>query len=193
MKSFCDLSAEEVDGVLFSADYLPLESDYIILLGTAPQYAPRRAEIAASLYQRLGGVKIIATGGAVSDKSVTECAVMKETLLKCGVPEAEIIEEPRACDTIQNITCSLTEMCKNTDIMSVKNVTVVSEPFHMRRSLLLARILLPQFIAVNGYTEGVEEQRKIWKKDERLHGCVKTEIEILRGLIAKGRIEDIRI
>ncbi|MDE6398250.1 MAG: YdcF family protein [Clostridiales bacterium] len=194
-----DLSDEAVadariDGVLFDEAYETAEkSDYAILLGTSPEFAAARAEIAAAYYRAGGTEHIIASGAAVSDKSVTEAAFMRDELIKRGVPQSAVIEEANAYDTIQNMTCSLTEMCKRCDIMQVKTVTVITEPFHMKRSLHLARLLLPQFIAVRGFTQGVARQREAWRTDGRLRECVKTEIRILRELIAKGRVEDIAL
>ncbi|HBN12199.1 MAG TPA: hypothetical protein DD415_01130 [Clostridiales bacterium] len=180
---------DKTDAILFSDNYGEvIKSDYAVLCGTAPEYAGVRAAIAASFYKKGGTEKIIASGAAVSDKSVTECAVLKRELLKLGVPEDAIIEEPRAYDTIQNMTCSLTEICKRTDIMQVESITVITEPFHIKRALCLAKLLLPEFIKIYGYTEGVDEQREGWKTDERLNKCVKNEIAILKQLAEKGRI-----
>ncbi len=179
-----------VDKVLFSENYgKAMKSDFAILCGTAPEYAKIRAKIAASFYKKGGTEKIIVSGAAVSDKSVTECSVLRDELIKLGVPSEAIIDEPRAYDTIQNMTCSLTEICKRTDIMQVESVTVITEPFHMKRALSLAKILLPEFIKVHGYTEGVGEQRKAWESDERLKNCVENEIKILTRLAEKGRVK----
>ena len=182
----------KIDEILFSDNYgKAIKSDYAIVCGTAPEFAFIRAGIAASFYKKSGTEKIIVSGAAVSDKSVTECAVLKNELIALGVPAAAIIEEPRAYDTIQNMTCSLTEICKRTDIMQVESITVITEPFHIKRAVCLAKILLPKFIKVYGYTEGVAFQRKEWKTDERLNNCVKNEMEILKQLAEKDRIEDL--
>ncbi len=186
------MCVEKIDKILFSDNYGKIvKSDYAIVCGTAPEYVYIRAKIAASFYKKGGAQKIIVSGAAVSDKSVTECSVLRDELIKLGVSPDAVIEEPRAYDTIQNMTCSLTEICKRTDIMQVESITVITEPFHIKRALCLAKILLPQFIKVYGYTEGVAEQRGQWKTDERLNNCVKNEITILKQLAEKGRIEDL--
>lgn len=185
------MDLDKIDAILFSENYgKAVKSDFAIVCGTAPEYAITRAEIAASFYKKGCTEKIIASGAAVSDKSVTECSVLKNELIKLGIPEEDVIEEPRAYDTIQNMTCSLTEICKRTDIMRVESITVITEPFHIKRAFLLAKMLFPEFIKIYGYTEGVAFQRKAWKTDERLNKCVKNEMEILKQLIDKGRIED---
>lgn len=187
------MDSDKIDKILFSDSYVNVvKSDFAVLCGTAPEFAGARAQIAASFYKKGGTDKIIASGAAVSS-DVAECAVLKEELVKLGVPEEAIIEEPRAYDTIQNMTCALTEICKRTDIMRVESVTVITEPFHMKRALLLAKILFPEFIKIYGYTEGVAYQREQWKSDERLNNCVGNEIAILKQLAEKGRIEEIEL
>ncbi len=183
------MDIEKTDKILFGENYDTVtESDYAVVLGAAPEYARLRAKIAANFYKKGGTRQIIASGAAVSDKSVTECSVLHAELIKLGVPSEAIIEEPRAYDTIQNMTCALTEICKRTDIMQIKSITVITEPFHMKRALYLAKILLPRFIKIYGYTEGVAKQRGQWKTDERLKSCVENEIKILTQLAEKGRL-----
>ncbi len=188
------LTPAQIDGVLFCGLSERAEkSDFAIVCGTSPKHALIRAQIAAEFYKRGGTERLIVSGAAVSDKTVTESAFLKSGLIRLGVDENAVIEEPHACDTIQNLTCSLTEICKRTDIMKVGRITVITEPFHLRRALCLANILLPNFIEVRGYTNGAAVQRGLWKTDERLSACVKTEVEILKQLIIKGRLEDIKL
>lgn len=187
-----ELTREMIDEILFSKPYDRIvKSDYAILLGTDPKHALVRAEIAASFFRKGGTQKIVASGAAVSDKSITESAFLHRELVKLGVPEEAVVEEPCANDTIQNMIFSLTEMCKLEDITKINCVTVITEPFHMRRSLCLANAFLSRFIKVYGYTEGTLRQREEWKRDERLNQCVYNEIAILRQLITNGRIDDI--
>lgn len=188
------LTERQTDAVLFGGNYERVNKcDYAIVLGTSPEYAVVRAEIAAAFYRKGGTENIIVSGAAVADKTVTEAAFLHGELVKRGVPQSAIIEEPNAYDTVQNMTCSLTEICKRTDIMRVKSVTVITEPFHMRRSLCLARLLLPGFIEIYGYTQGVARQRDAWKSDARLRECVRIETIILRQLAMQGRIQDVEL
>lgn len=186
------LTRETIDKILFSKPYdKAVKSDYAILLGTDPKYALSRAEVAASFLRKGGTQKIIASGAAVSDKSITESAFLHRELLKFGVPEEAIIEEPCANDTIQNMIFSLAEIAKRQNVTEVESITIITEPFHMRRALFLANALLPRYLKIFGYTEGIARQREEWKIDERLNRCVYTEIAILRQLIESGCGEDI--
>lgn len=187
------LTPGQIDSIVFGGLNESVEkADFAVVCGTAPKYAQIRAEIAAVYYKYGGTENIIVSGGAVADKSVKESTVLRKMLLKSGVPQTAVTEEPNALDTIQNITCTLTEICKRTDIMQVESIAVITEPFHMKRALLLAKILLPPFIKVYGFTQGAVFQREQWKTDERLKNCVKNETVILKDLIIKGRINDIQ-
>jgi len=185
------MTPEEIDRVLFAAPQeTPADCDAALLLGTAPVYAAKRAEIAASLWHRANAELIVASGGAVSDKTVRECAVMKQTLLALGIPEERILEEPDAFDTVGNMICSLYALYRRGLAGGIRRVAVVTEPFHMRRSLLLAQQLLPRYLTVFGYTEGTAAQQAAWKDGGRTEECVRGEIHWLREFAARGLIAD---
>ncbi len=188
------LTEAQIDSVLFDdCTETAVKSDFALLLGTDPKFAAIRADIAAAYY-RLGGTeKIIVSGAAVWNDKITESAYLRNELQARGVPDCAVIEEPNAYDTMQNMVYSLAEICKRCDVTRVNSVTVITEPFHMRRSLYLAKMLFPAFIRVNGFTQKIKSQRKAWKSDLRLNRCVKNEITILKDMIERGMIEDIEI
>ena len=193
--SNCDLTSltdDQIDAILFNTDAEQINrSDYAVLLGTEPQYALARARIAASFYFAGGTGKIIATGAAVSDPTVTECKILRRELLALGVPSDDIIDEPNAKTTVGNMICSLGVMNVVGDITKIKRVTVITEPFHICRSVALAKAFFPRYFEIYGFTSHTQEQRERWKTDERLGRCVKNEIHLLNGFIRGGVIEDI--
>lgn len=90
------MDIEKTDKILFGENYdTVIKSDYAVVLGSAPEYARLRAQIAANFYKKGGTRQIIASGAAVSTSAV-ECCVLKEELIKLGVPSEAVIEEPRA-------------------------------------------------------------------------------------------------
>ena len=56
--------------------------------------------------------------------------------------------------------------------VEVKSITIITEPFHMARSLQLAKMLCPKFLAIHGYTEKMEEQwegeRALFEKEKAM-------------------------
>lgn len=191
---FEEMTDEQVNALLFDEDNERVrQADYALLLGTEPTYACLRAEIAASFYAQRGTARIVATGAAVSDPTETECAVMRRRLLELGVPAAAIIEEPNALDTIGNMICSLGAIYARGNVTNLRTIAVITEPFHMRRSLALARLFLPRYIQVFGYTEHTAEQRRVWREDARLARSVRTEVSILSALAQQHLIDDLPI
>lgn len=192
-----ELTEEQIDSLIFDCCYdSPKKSDYVILLGGSTESAIKRAEIAADLYKKCGCGKIIATGGVeqeIDGRREKECAIMRRVLVSNGVPQDAIIEEPRATDTVENMVCSLAEICKDKIIWDVRSVTVVTEPFHLRRSLFLAQTFLPSFITIHGYTDGADKQRVQRKNDRALKKCIDLEIGLFRYLISKGIMNDIQL
>ncbi len=185
------LSEEQIDRIVFGQmQDAPVKSDYIILLGHKPKYAEKRAAIAADHYFKYGDGKIIASGAALWEDGVSEAETMRKELLRLGVPDSSIVNESRATTTIENFTCALNEICILGGFKAGTSVTVVTEQFHLRRSLALAKALLPRCFAVCGYSSG--NQKDEWKsKDVRLHGMVCNELRLLQELILLGCIEDI--
>ena len=145
-------------GDLFNPQYETVyPSDYGLTLGCNPQQARIRANTAAKFFKRGGCKKIIVSGGESHDCNgarVPEYKIMRDELVRLGVPENVILDETRALDTVQNLVCGLDVICKDCDVFAhAPTVTVITEPYHMRRSLLLAKIFLPAFLTVYGYTQ----------------------------------------
>lgn len=188
------LTDEQIDQLLFYTDTESVRTcDVAVLLGTAPKYAIHRAQIGALFYSLGGAERMIVTGAAVTDPTVTECEVMRRELVAQGVPQAAIIDEPHATTTVENMVYSLGAMSTFCDVTRIRRVTVITEPFHICRSLALSKAIFPRYMEVYGFTGSLREQRDAWKFDERLNRSVKNEISVLRGLIRDGVIADIEI
>lgn len=156
------------------------KSDFAIVLGCDTEEAITRADMAANFYFAGGAPKLIVSGGVMRDyggKKLSECEIMRLRLIEKGVPESAIIDENRASDTIENMTCGLVEMCKSCEILKVRNVTVITQPHHIPRSVLTAKIFLPPYMHIFGYTEKIREYLEKRKAD------FVREIELLNWVI----------
>ncbi len=117
-------------------------ADVIIVLGCNP-YAIRggpslclssRGRHAADLYRRGLAEHIIATGG-YTENGPTEASVMLRVLASEGVPEAAVVLEEQAQNTIQNIGYSQEIMRRN----GWDTAILVTEPYHIKRASLVAQ------------------------------------------------------
>ena len=137
----CDFAYVSIDA---EADHAT-QADVIIVLGCrihgdAPDglsYCIRsRAIHAADLYERDLAGYIIASGG-MTESDLTEASVLSRLLRENGVPESAIVQESQAHNTIQNLTFSRGIMKER----GWQTAIVVTEPFHINRSRLIAHDL----------------------------------------------------
>jgi len=101
--------------------------------GSTPATLLERAEAAASLHLSTASrPPIIATGGDTAGTGTSEAEVMRKLLRELGVPDAKIILEPRAKNTLQNAWESVPMLPKGCD-----EIFLVTSDFHMPRSAYL--------------------------------------------------------
>jgi uncharacterized SAM-binding protein YcdF (DUF218 family) len=93
-----------------------------------------RVEHAARL-QRQGIVSRLILSGGVPRGGHTEAEVMSRMALSLGVPRSAIVLEPAARSTIENFACSRPLL----GAPGARSALLVTEAWHMPRSLLLAR------------------------------------------------------
>ena len=146
-----NLSAELVDRLLFQGLEDTGENvDCILVLGSvkAAQY---RVPVAVEAYKAGRARKMMLCGGKVRafpDGNYSEAEHMRQATLALGVTEEDIILENRSQNTVENILFSLIELQRAFWLNKVRRVLLVTTAYHMRRSLAIARYLLPEHIAV---------------------------------------------
>ena len=73
---------------------------------------------------------------------------MRQAALALGVAEKDIILENKSQNTVENILFALIELQRAFWLNKVHKVLLVTTTYHMRRSLAIARYLLPEHIIV---------------------------------------------
>lgn len=146
-----DLSVELVDRLLFQGIEDTGENvDCILVLGSvkAAQY---RVPAAVRAYKVGRTSKMMLCGGKLrdfSDGRYSEAEHMRQTALALGVVEEDIILENRSQNTVENILFAMIELQRSVWLNNVHSVLLVTTAYHMRRSLAIARYLLPAHITV---------------------------------------------
>jgi len=117
------------------------KADVIIVLGAATY----EGELSAVYRERLNhGIllyrsgysdKIIVTGAAANGNTVSDAQAAKNYVLKNGIPEKDVILEDSSTVTLENMEYSKAIM----DEYKMKAAIIVSDPLHMKRSMLLAK------------------------------------------------------
>ena len=146
-----DLTLEMVDRLLFQGlEDTEENADCILVLGSvkAAQY---RVPVAVEAYKAGRARKIMLCGGKVRefhDGNYSEAKHMCQAALALGVAEEDIIMENQSQNTVENILFALIELQRSFYLNHVHSVLLVTTAYHMRRSLAIARYLLPKHITV---------------------------------------------
>jgi uncharacterized SAM-binding protein YcdF (DUF218 family) len=123
-------------GALDSAE----RADAIAVLGAA-QYAGKpspvfeaRLDHAADLYKKGLAPFVITTGGVFTGEKTSEGEVGKDYLIQLGIPTDKIFADTTSLTTAQNIN----RIAEISEEHGFKKLIIVSDPFHMYRSLRIA-------------------------------------------------------
>ena len=94
--------------------------------------------------------KILCCGGRKFNEKgqKTEAEAMLEKAVELGVPIEDIVIENESETTKDNIINALTWIENNYEIKEINRIVIVTTTFHMKRTLLLAKRILPDHIEV---------------------------------------------
>ena len=116
-------------------------ADAIVVLGAA-QYVGRpspvlraRLDHALDLWKRGLAPRVILTGGVGDGDTTSEAAVGRRYVQQRGVPDSAILVEPHGRTT----SASMEEVASLMGRAGLREVILVSDPFHMLRLSILAR------------------------------------------------------
>lgn len=125
-----------------------LKADAILVLGAKSyingKYNPclqARVKHAVDLYKAHYAPKILMTGGKDKEDNVNEAETMKKIAVEEGVAPKDILLEKKASSTYENFLYSEQLLDQN----RLKSVIIVTEPFHITRSSLVAQKLKYNF------------------------------------------------
>lgn len=146
-----DLTFEVVDRLLFQGlEDTGEKADCMIVLGSI-KAAKYRVPAAVQAFKSGRASKIMLCGGKVRDfpdGKYSEAEHMHRAALALGVAKEDLILENRSQNTVENILFSLIELQRTFWLNKVRSVLLVTTAYHMRRSLAIARYLLPEHITV---------------------------------------------
>ena len=115
--------------------------DAILLLGLKlnPDGSPRhelalRVQKAAECYHQGLSDRIIACGGQTPGTPVSEALVMRQMLLRCGVPDEAILQEDQSQLTVENMLNARRLLSSGSP-----RVLIVTSDYHMARAKMICR------------------------------------------------------
>ena len=173
-------------------------ADLAIVLGSSAQLCAERARTAAQLYLE-GRVKHLLVSGGVTweyeGMQVSEADLLARFLKDAGVPDQAIVFDRESRTTIQNMICSALTITKTVKMSNTDRVIIVTSLSHMKRSLALAKALLPRKFHISGCPSYKipGQTKEDWLADEenrtRLDAC----ISMIKWLVDTRIIEDMEI
>lgn len=116
------------------------EADVAIILGAATYYdevSPvyrERLNHGITLYQQGYIKKIIVTGGNGAGNEYSDAYIAKQYVISQGVPEENVLMEEQSKITQENLENTKAIMDEN----GYEDAIIVSDPLHMKRSMLIA-------------------------------------------------------
>ena len=116
------------------------KSDCIIVLGAAVQGTTaspvfeERIRHGISLYDSGYAPKLLFTGGIGDGQIHSEASVGRSAAIQHGIPATNILVEEKSRTTQQNLSEALAVMRQH----GIKSVIIVSDPLHMKRSMMMA-------------------------------------------------------
>ncbi len=119
-------------------------SDAVIVLGARVNYNDHlnpclvaRVEHGTKLVRDGLAKFLIVSGGNDVEDGANEASAMRDMALRSGISSQQIILEPKATSTFENLQFSQ----KILERRKLKSVIVVTEPYHMPRAAMIARKL----------------------------------------------------
>lgn len=167
-----------------------------LLLGGNPNNARNRALAAAELY-RAGRVPyIIPSGGVkwdIDGEMISESHFMKRILMENGVPEETIILENQATTTVENMIFGTLQIYRKLKFKNAPHVIIVTSEAHMKRSMALAKAIMPRALTFSAYPAFHNAPTDEWFESEANLKALDTEVRLLKDLADSGFIEDFEV
>lgn len=192
------LTREQVASIIFGFEARePDFADVALLLGTRPGVCEERALQAARLY-REGKVRYICPSGGVewetsAGETLSEAHYMARILKENGVPEEAILIENEAQTTKENMICGTLVINRLLRLQNVKRICIVTSANHMRRSLALAKLLLPRSVEIFGSAANPPADPVAFLQDEKAEKIARHGLDLMKVMIDCGMIDDIEV
>ena len=119
---------------------------------------------------------------------------MRDNALKFNVPEEKILVEDRSNHSKDGAIASLFVLEDKFGIHTVKNLLIVSIPWHYRRAMLTFKTYYPKWIEYTWCPANYKKhQPDNWWKSPESHGYVMKEITNLVKFVREGQLMDIEV
>ena len=170
--------SEEAVRALFVRDE-PQAADLCIVLGHhLPETSARRVRHAARLYKEGLVPRLLVTGGVTAPGRPAEAELMAAVAVDAGVRPGDILVEPLARTTMENLAQSAALLRERDLLESLSTVILVSCAYHMARARLLARAAFPAGVRFLACPHGEGVTADGWHQSAEGRTCIATELAL---------------
>ena len=171
------------------------QMDGAILLGSYPALMLERAAAGAKLYAQNRIGYFVCCGAVLWEfegEELTEAEILAKVLMKNGVPADKILLDKESRTTKENMICATLQLTRKLKLTNVRRVLIVTSASHVRRSVGLAKVLLPRITEVYGCpADSAFDNPEKWQEDAFMRERLVRETGMLRKAVLDGLIEDI--
>jgi len=182
-----DPTDENINRLLYDGlDYDGSAADLIMVLGSRKACEYRVPE-AVRLYKSGRAPMMLLSGGKVQKTALGEMAEwlsMETAAISLGVSESDILLEKCSMNTAENFICS--ENLLREVLPDGGRIILVTTAYHMRRALLTAEKILPQYEFISCPVQKGSATKENWYKTDKGRRTVLDEWGKLRYYIRAG-------
>ena len=174
------MTDDEITALLFVREE-PTRADLAMVFGASNEEdLARRTRRGVRLYREGFVPRLLVTGGGVLARTRPEAARMADLARRLGVPEADLLVEPRSNNTFANARYSLDLLAERGLLEGLGTVLLVSSAWHMRRVLLTVQATFPGGIRLACCPTPEGCTRETWPASEGCRREVLQELELLQ-------------
>ena len=186
-----------VDKILFEGlEYNNSSADCILVLGSSSA-VKYRVPKAVDLFNNHKSMKLLFSGGRTLDidgDRISEAQYMRRRAIDLGVPDEAIILDELSYTTKENMICSQIELERSFKLNKINKIILVTTAYHMRRSLLMARMYFPNWIEIIPCPADDTNTKRInWFSNEAGYSRAIGEVGKIISYIQEGAIVDFAI
>ena len=164
-------------------------ADLLFVFGTRQDEVLRASE--ACRLWRAGYFRwSIVSGGVTPGSELSECAIIKQAMVDCGIPPERILEEHRATNTGENVIFSLPIIDAALGLSNIGSVICLGNTWTARRYAMTLHRHWPEVEKMLLTVDSFATPRALWHTDAEFRRRVLHEWDKIEPYKAKGFIAE---
>ena len=162
-------------------------ADLLFVFGTRQDEVLRASE--ACRLWRAGYFRwSIVSGGVTPGSELSECAIIKQAMVDCGIPPERILEEHRATNTGENVIFSLPIIDAALGLSNIGSVICLGNTWTARRYAMTLHRHWPEVEKMLLTVDSFATPRALWHTDPEFRRRILAEWDKVESYKAKGFI-----